>query len=182
MEKADLLRVQDVRDAYRLIGQCRDLGSDPALWHQRMLEGLCRLVGARAAAGGEGRWVRPHSPIEVISAFDAGLDSRGRDLYMASLREVGPDRDPIFRALRHVPSRHVTRTRQQLVPDGAWYRSAIWNEYQRPIGIDHRSRRCTRSRLTVSSTSSACTAPAANERSLRGSNSSSASSTRSSVR
>jgi DNA-binding CsgD family transcriptional regulator len=137
MEKADLLRVQDVRDAYRLIGECRDLGSDPGLWHQRMLDGLCRLVGAPVAAGGEGRWVRPHSPIEVISAFDAGLDARGRALYMVSLREVGPDGDPIFRALRHVPSRHVIRTRQQLVPDGAWYRSAIWNEYQRPIGIDH---------------------------------------------
>jgi hypothetical protein len=31
MPKAELLRVQDVRDAYRLIGECRDLGSDPAL-------------------------------------------------------------------------------------------------------------------------------------------------------
>lgn len=30
MRKSDLLRVQDVRDAYRLIGDCRDLGSEPA--------------------------------------------------------------------------------------------------------------------------------------------------------
>ena len=28
MAKSDLLRFQDVRDAYRLIGECRDLGSD----------------------------------------------------------------------------------------------------------------------------------------------------------
>ena len=41
MTKSDLLRVQDVRDAYRLIGECRDIGSDPALWHRRMFEGLC---------------------------------------------------------------------------------------------------------------------------------------------
>ena len=27
MAKSDLLRVQDVRDAYRLIGECRDLGA-----------------------------------------------------------------------------------------------------------------------------------------------------------
>jgi hypothetical protein len=39
MGTSDLLRVQDVRDAYRLIGECRDLGSDPALWHSRMLGG-----------------------------------------------------------------------------------------------------------------------------------------------
>ena len=46
MRKSDLLRVQDVRDTYRLIGDCRDLGSEPALWQLRMLAGLCQLVGA----------------------------------------------------------------------------------------------------------------------------------------
>jgi hypothetical protein len=40
MAKSDLLRVNDVRAAYRLIGDCRDLGSDPALWIPHMLEGL----------------------------------------------------------------------------------------------------------------------------------------------
>jgi hypothetical protein len=39
MTKADLLGVNDVRDAYRLIGECRDLGGDPVLWQQRMFEG-----------------------------------------------------------------------------------------------------------------------------------------------
>jgi hypothetical protein len=39
MGTSDLLRVQDVRDAYRLIGECRDVGSDPALWQSRMFEG-----------------------------------------------------------------------------------------------------------------------------------------------
>jgi DNA-binding CsgD family transcriptional regulator len=136
MAKSDILRVQDVRDAYRLIGDCRDLGSDPALWHVRMLEGLCRLIGVPVAVGGEGRWIRPHPPVEVISAFDVGLDSRGREVYAAYQREVGPGGDPIFRALQHLPGRHVTRTRRQLVSDVTWYRSATWNDYHRPIKID----------------------------------------------
>src|SRR4051794_23292438 len=45
MGRSDMLRVGEVRDAYRLIGECRDLGNDPARWFPRMLEGLSRLVG-----------------------------------------------------------------------------------------------------------------------------------------
>jgi DNA-binding CsgD family transcriptional regulator len=137
MAKSDLLRVRDVRDAYRLIGECRDLGSDPAQWHQHMLDGLCRLIGARTAAGGEGRWNRPHSPVKVISAIEVGLDSREHQLFVAYFRDVGPSNDPIFRALRRLGGRHVVRTRRQLVSDADWYGSSVWNDYQRPIGIDH---------------------------------------------
>ncbi len=135
MDKSDLLRVQDVRDAYRLIGDCRDLGSDPALWQQRMLEGACRLIGVPVATGGEGRWIRPHSAVQALSAFDAGLDARGREAYMAYHRELGPRGDPIFQALGQIPGRLVTRARRQLVSDAAWYRSAAW-EHRRPIGTD----------------------------------------------
>ena len=135
MGKTDLLRVQDVRDAYRLIGECRDLGGDPALWQRRMLEGACRLFGAQVATGGEGRWIRPHRSVEVVSAFDAGFDPSGRELFMAYHRELGPRGDPIFCALQRVPGRLVTRTRRQLVSDADWYRSAAC-EYRRPLGMD----------------------------------------------
>ncbi len=135
--RSNLLRFQDVRDAYRLIGECRDLGRDATLWHRRMLEGLCRLIGAEAATGGGGRWSRPHRDIEPIFAVDVGLDSRGHELYMAYMRELGPGGDPIFRALQHVSGGLVTRTRRQLVPDSVWYRSPAWNDYRRPIDIDN---------------------------------------------
>jgi DNA-binding NarL/FixJ family response regulator len=136
MAKSDLLRVQDVRDACRLIGECRDLGSDPALWHRRMLEGLCRLIGVPVAVAGEARWMRPHPSSQVISAFEVGLDSRGREAYTAYHHDLGLNGDPIFRALRHLPGRHVTRTRRQLVSDVTWYRSVAYNDYRRPANID----------------------------------------------
>jgi DNA-binding CsgD family transcriptional regulator len=137
MGKSDLLRVQDVLAAYRLIGECRDLGSDPALWHRRMLDGLRRLIGAPAAPGGEGRWLRPRSAVEAISAFDAGFDARTRELYIAYRRELGPRGNPIWRALLNVPGRLVTRTRRQLVSDTEWYRSVAFNQYRRPCRVDH---------------------------------------------
>ena len=138
MAKSDLLRLQEVRDAYRLIGECRDLGSDPALWHPRMLEGLCGLIGTPAAVGGEGRWIRPRGVVEPLSAFEAGLDSHGREVYFAYHRDIGPAGDPVYRALQRIPDRLVTRTRRQLVSDTAYYRSVAFNEYLRPGDIDHR--------------------------------------------
>jgi DNA-binding CsgD family transcriptional regulator len=136
MGESDLLRVRDVRDAYRLIGECRDLGSDPAPWHSRMLEGVCRLIGS-PAMGGEGRWVRPHHPGSQISAFEAGLEARTRELHIAYRRELGPAGNPIWRALLNLGGRLVTRSRRQLVSDTEWYRSVVFNEYRRPGKIDH---------------------------------------------
>jgi len=106
------------------------------LWHRRMLEGLCQLVGARAATGGEGRWSRPHGDVEATFAVDVGLGSRGHDLYWAYMRELGPRGDPIFQALQQIPDRLVVRTRRELVSDRGWYRSTAWDDYRRPIDID----------------------------------------------
>jgi DNA-binding CsgD family transcriptional regulator len=137
MGKSDLLRVQDVRDAYRLIGECRDLGSDPALWQTRVLEGVCQVVGASAGAGGEGIFARPVHPIRPFSFLDIGFDTRGRERLVAYRREIGPEGDPIFRAIRNTLGLVVTRTRSQLVSDAEWYRSASFNYYRKPCGVDH---------------------------------------------
>jgi len=136
VSKSAMLRFEDLRGAYRLIGECRDLGSDPALWYPHMLEGVSRLVGAAAATGGEGKWGRPHGVLEAVSVFGTGLDPRGRELYAEYMRRVTPAGDPIFRALRRVPGRLVTRARRQLISDAAWYRSVVWNDFQRPSKID----------------------------------------------
>jgi DNA-binding CsgD family transcriptional regulator len=101
-----------------------------------MLEGLCRLVGARAATGGEGRWIRPHRDVEATFAVDVGLDPRGHELYIAYMRDLGPGADPIFQAMRQLPGRLVVRTRRELVSDRGWYRSRAWDDYRRPIDLD----------------------------------------------
>lgn len=137
MSRSDLLRMRDVRDAYRLIGECRDLGGDYALWQSRLLEGVHRLIGAPAAAGGEGRWVRQKSTVEVISEFDAGLDARTRERFNAYRRELKPAGNPIWSALQRAAGRLVTRSRRQLVSDAEWYRSILFTDYRRPGQIDH---------------------------------------------
>ena len=138
MSKSGRLRVDDVRRAYRLIGDCRDLGRDPVLWYPRMLQGVADLIGADATAGGEGRWTRPRSAIKVLSVFDTGFDRGSRDALQAYHRELTPGGDPIFLRLQRLPGPLVTRTRQELVSDGVWYRSACF-DYHRSAGVDHQA-------------------------------------------
>jgi len=136
MEKVDRVRTVDIRDAYRLIGECRDVGVDPALWHLRAFEGLCALIGAPNATGGEGWWRRPHQPIQPLTGYDFGLAPGARERYQAYMRENGPSADPIFCALQDLSGPLVTRTRRQLVSDAHWYRSDS-QELRRLNGVDH---------------------------------------------
>jgi DNA-binding CsgD family transcriptional regulator len=136
MAKSDLLRVQDVRDAYRLIGECRDLGYDPALWHQRMLEGVSELIGVPHAAGGEGWWRRPKGPVQQISVFESSKDHAFREGLKAYVRSNAIAACPIWDALLHVSGPLLTRTRRQLVRDEVWYRSLTY-EYERLAAVDH---------------------------------------------
>jgi DNA-binding CsgD family transcriptional regulator len=138
MATADLLRVQDVRDAYRLIGDCRDLGSDPLLWQVRMFEGLYRLIGCVGATGGEGLLDGPGRAIVPLSAFDVGFDAADHQTYLTYMRDRGPAIDPFIRALQQVPGPLVVRTRKQLVPDRAYCRSLAHDRYFRVGNVHHR--------------------------------------------
>ena len=137
MSKSALLRVRDVRDAYRLIGDCRDAGDDPVLWYPRALAGLCQLVGGWAGTGGEGMWLRPQNPVQPITGFDVGWDEVARERFLAYMRDQGFQADPIFNQLRHVPGRLVTHARSELITDRDWYRSISFNEYRRLGRCDH---------------------------------------------
>ena len=69
MSKSSQLRVYDIRQAYRLIGDCRDLAAVPEFWQQRMFDGLLALVGADRSAGGEGAWAGPQRDLQVLHRF-----------------------------------------------------------------------------------------------------------------
>ena len=134
MSKSALLRVQDVRDAYRLIGECRDLGADSGLWQPRMFEGLAHLMGG-VACGGEGSRTRAKQ-VQVATVFDT-FESGDREHFLAWVRDVGPNADPFHRALAAISGSFVTRTRRQLVSDAFWYRCTAFNEYRRKAHVDH---------------------------------------------
>jgi DNA-binding CsgD family transcriptional regulator len=132
-----MLRVADVCAAYRLVGECRDVGTDPEEWRRHALAGLLRLIGGFAATGGEGLWSRPTSPLRAVTGTVIGFEGSSRNLFLKYMREQGVLADPIFQQLQHVTGDIVTCTRRQLVPDREWYHSASFNEYRRVAGSDH---------------------------------------------
>jgi len=137
MSKADNLRVQDVRDAYRLIGECRDFGSHPGFWYQRMLEGLSLLFGVVQASGGEAWWQGTGHAIKPISVYSASNSPAADEALQAYHQARGMGDDPVFQAIQQQPSNLVTRTRRLVVSDADWYGSETFNRYYRPGGLDH---------------------------------------------
>jgi DNA-binding CsgD family transcriptional regulator len=140
MSKSSNLRLQDIRQAYRLIGDCRDLGSTPELWQERLFEGVLALVGADRASGGEGAWVGPQKELAILSAHFSGFDPGSLDhllAYTAYLRANGPIMDPFLTALRDLPGRLNTRARRHVVAARDWYRSTLFNEFFRPADCNH---------------------------------------------
>ena len=137
MSKSGQLRMRDIRDAYRLIGDCRDLGGHPVLWHGRMLEGLAHLIDADIVTGGEGRWPRRDEPPSAGSGFAFGLDAAGQKLLRTYVKNNDIQTDPIFRGMGRIRGQLVVRTRKQLIKDADWYRSRMFTEYFRLIPCDH---------------------------------------------
>jgi DNA-binding CsgD family transcriptional regulator len=131
MSKSQRVRHRDVCQAYRLIGECRDLALDPAAWQRRMFEGLCELLGAPAATGGEAVWPRPSRPLQPVSIIEVGHDPVFRERFLAFMRENGVRAEPIMVALEKRKGRLLTYTRRELVDDATWYRSVYFNDYRK---------------------------------------------------
>lgn len=137
MGTSNRLRLADVRRAFRLIGDCRDLGADPRAWLARAGDGLRPLVGADVILA----TLQPPGPFrsfaESYALYDGGWESeacRQRCLgYLASGEYV---RSPDYRAYQTLGRAAATAARQRLVPDREWYRSVHFNEYWKPGGAD----------------------------------------------
>jgi hypothetical protein len=52
MGQTSNLRLKEVRAVFRLVGECRELGIDSALWRRHILTELVRLTGGTVAMGG----------------------------------------------------------------------------------------------------------------------------------
>jgi DNA-binding CsgD family transcriptional regulator len=150
MGKSRHLRLGDVRAAFRLVGECRDLGHDPGLWGRHLFEGLCRLTGARVGIGGELRAPGAGGAGEFVLPIETGLGPAERvvraDFYRSPESDWSglPTRHhdwfgyhPVGRAFEGWTGRVAARTRRQLFADRDWYGSHYYALYHRPVGTDH---------------------------------------------
>ncbi|MCI0363208.1 MAG: hypothetical protein L0219_04955, partial [Phycisphaerales bacterium] len=131
------LRLRDVRAAYRLIGECTELGADPYAWRTHLFERLCQLTGAIAAIGGESDQRPIDSGVRFVQVVYAGLsanDQQPHKRYMAEEghRTIDPALERFFRPHQSL----VTRSHEQLIGSDEWRRSVLFNEYFRAMRID----------------------------------------------
>jgi DNA-binding CsgD family transcriptional regulator len=137
MASSGRLRLGDVRAALRLVGECRDLGYDPALWGRHLHGTLCRLTGTRVGVGGELRTPGRGAAGEIVTLIDSGLGPAERIAIADFVRHRGFGAHPVGTVLDGWAGRVAVRTRRQLVPDRAWYQSLCYEVFHRPLERDH---------------------------------------------
>jgi DNA-binding CsgD family transcriptional regulator len=138
MGKSGRVRLSDLRQAYRLIHDCRDVGQDPAAWPRVMAEGLARLVDARIAVVCEMRFEQAASASPLVVMADCGWESFAvrADWFKRHCVELEFWRFPSFQNFAALGGGLVTRTREQLVADSPWYRSDEFHGTNRTYGVD----------------------------------------------
>jgi len=139
MSKSQRLRLHDVRAAYRLLGECRELGADAVAWRRHLLTGLCTLLGARFGVSSRAALVQqaptrvePEDRLVVVCPDDPRTEEAGR----AIIRDPSWHGSTVLAALTVSVAELGTCRREEVVRDGVWYRDFAFTEVCRPWGLD----------------------------------------------
>jgi DNA-binding CsgD family transcriptional regulator len=138
MSKSGRVRIHDVRRAYRLIHDCRDVGHDPAAWTAVLVEGLATLVDAQVAIAGKIELDRSDGPPRSMPMADRGwLSAHDRQTWWhLCVEQQDFRRFSTFHRFTSLHGNLITRCRQQLSSDGEWYGSDEYNLWYRVFGLD----------------------------------------------
>lgn len=140
MPRPARVRAQDLRVIYRLVGECRELGDDPAVWRRHLIARLASLTGAEFGVAGD-LGVCDGSPRRDLGIADWGWSNGfNRDGWLEMLRvfQHNPLYNPLMNAYidRMRPEGGVCLGRTEMIPDHDWYRSDYFRSLHRVIGVD----------------------------------------------
>jgi DNA-binding CsgD family transcriptional regulator len=138
MSKSGRVRFADLRRAYRLIHECRDLGHDPTAWSRHAARALAPLVGAQFVLALHIRFGRPGGVPDAALLHGHGWSSPRHWAYWYKRYVVSEQgvQLPALKQFATLSGPLITRTREQLVDDAAWYGSAEFQELFRSLGCD----------------------------------------------
>src|SRR5690349_20664271 len=112
MGKSGRVRFAELRKAYRVIHECRDLGHDPTAWPRHAMEQLTRLVGAQVGVVIEFRLGAPAEPPGVRLLHDQGWLTSGHRAcwYERDILQREVVRRPTFQEFAALSGTLLTRT------------------------------------------------------------------------
>jgi DNA-binding CsgD family transcriptional regulator len=139
MARSKRLTVREVREVFRLLGECRELGVDVSAWQRHLAAGLCRITGAQVGLVGEVEYSQRayNHPRHVADVGWSCLADRRRVMDFFASELYGRDLSA-ERFFRIFPLQSRTVSRKQIIHNSEWVRSAMFNDFIRPAGLDLR--------------------------------------------
>ena len=142
MGESNRITHSDIRDMFRLLSECRELGDDAVVWQQHFSAGLARLVGTDIVMVGEvsGCLKGPLSmPGGSAWGFEQGFNIAGYQIlgeWLANDPSKSLMYTQFLNELRTSKRLSVTVPRQQLFADQQWYGTADYQMVLRTMGTD----------------------------------------------
>jgi len=142
-----MLHATDVRALLRLLGEVRELGANSTAWRAHLAASLQRLCGCRATLALELTFPVVHALTEpwsacrgtatLVDSAESGVAAGDRQRFYDDMLWYRHGTDDTLNNLVPLYGTHFTRSRQELVGDEIWYRSALANEIFRAHDCDH---------------------------------------------
>jgi DNA-binding CsgD family transcriptional regulator len=135
------LRVRDVREVVRVVGECRELGDDRLAWRGHLIARLASLTDADLGFSGEMAGCRSQRPVDlgvVEWGWENGFD---RSIFVEQMSKMHSD--PSYSPAMNLYFSRLERddgachSRRDLIRDREWYRSHDYRSIHRAFGVDH---------------------------------------------
>lgn len=137
MDTFNTLTTAEVQKLLRLLGSLYDRSAQPALWKERLLGGLCRLVGGSAGLCALAGDVLPGRRWRYQQVTQLGWGQGAAPAALGDWLAGSAPPDPMEAMVGRRPLRStLTRTRAQVIEDEAWQASAHRQQVRRPLGVD----------------------------------------------
>jgi Bacterial regulatory proteins, luxR family len=140
MGHSQTLRLRDIRDVFHLLAEVTERGVDPAAWRPHMLDGLCRLTGARLGISMGLRNALPGQALIPLDPITFGFTTdHEQNLWIKYLDSAELGDDPATCALIETQLKHrfFLKAREEMIDSKSWYSSPVVMESRRKAGVDH---------------------------------------------
>lgn len=142
MSKSKAITDVDIREIFRIVGECRDLGDDPIVWRQHLLGQTAKLIDADLAVGGEVAVChegRVSTPGAAVYGVENGFDLAGLHIVW-EWNLVDPYKSLIWKEVHQKllaqSDPKLTVGHHQLLTQDEWDRSPDYQEVMRTLGAD----------------------------------------------